>query len=98
MRFEALEAGLAVMQRADRRRHFQGPIGHDAGFFPISIAVVSTKHVIAEDGSEGKVFEVDSAQPRVLHTLNRESYFSGFQVVTSRDIFEQALICQGSEK
>jgi hypothetical protein len=54
----------------------------------VSVPIIGAKHVIAEDGSEGKVLEVDSAKPGVLNTLDRESYFGGFQVVTSHDIFD----------
>jgi len=95
MRLEAFEDGLAVMQRTDRRRHFQGPVGHDTRLLPLSVPIVGTKHVIAEDRSEGTVLEVDFAQSGVLNTRNSESYFGGFQVVTSRDIFEQAFNLPG---
>jgi hypothetical protein len=63
------------MQGADRGWYFERPVGHDARFFPVLVPVFSTKHVIAEDRSEGKFSEVDSGQARLLNTLNGKSCF-----------------------
>jgi hypothetical protein len=55
------------------------------------VPIIGAKHVIAEDGSERKVVEVDSTQAGLLNPLNRKSYFGGFQVVTSRESFRMSL-------